>query len=43
MAHEEKLAKYHAGAYRFHVPAVQHGQWSTDDWVRYIDLCGVWL
>ena len=28
--------------YRFNVPPVTHGQWKDEDWVKYIDLDGVW-
>ena len=28
--------------YRFNVPSVSHGQWKDEDWVKYIDLDGVW-
>ena len=40
---EAKLHKYINGKYLVPVPDVTHNQWTSLDWINYIDQRGRWL
>lgn len=37
-----KLEAYDRGLYVMEVPPVYTGRWDTYDWIKYIDVHGVW-
>jgi hypothetical protein len=39
---EQKLDMYLKGEYSFKVPPVSHHAWTREDWIRWIDGCGIW-
>lgn len=39
---EWKYEAYRKGEYLFPPPDVPHARWTKDDWIRYIDACGIW-
>lgn len=42
MTYEEKREAFRNGEYSCEIPPVVHGNWTTDDWIQFIDTNGTW-